>query len=116
MPSMNGSHEGPGDIILFTGAHGSGKDTSAAMLTESPYLGAVRHVRYTTRPPAEREVDGETYHFVSREKFDELQAQNFFLDAVRNPVAISGVARQALARDVQNNRFTCLTMNVPEAL
>src|SRR5687767_4968253 len=116
MKSWNGAQEGQGDILLFTGPHGAGKETSLNMLAESPYLGAVRHVRYITRPPAENEVDGQAYHFVSHETFDELTAQDFFLDTMANPVAISGVARQALQRDVRENRFVCMSMNVPEGL
>lgn len=105
----------PGEIIIFAGPHGSGKDTIEAAFTASQ-LGAIRHVRFSSRPQATGEVEGQTYHFVSQEEFDTLAAGGFFLDHVRNPASCGGVSRDGLANDLQVNRFTSLTMNLKEGL
>lgn len=76
----------PGEVIIFAGPHGAGKDTLEAACTSS-LPDATRHVRYTNRDQAPGEIDGQTYHFVSQEEFDKLIEEDFFFDYVRNPLA-----------------------------
>ncbi|NND72122.1 MAG: guanylate kinase [Rhodothermales bacterium] len=66
-------------IIVLTAPSGAGKTTIAR--------GAIKllpHLRFsvsaTTRPIRDYEVDGKDYHFVSRERFDELVATGAFLE------------------------------------
>lgn len=108
-------HESPGEIIIYAGAHASGKDTLEAAFTASR-PDAVRHVRFTTRDRAPDEIDGQTYHFVSSEQFETLAEQDFFIDYVRNPVSCGGVSRANLITDVRNHRYTSLTMSLEEGL
>lgn len=55
-------------VFIISAPSGSGKSTLVRML-----LDAVDHVdfsiSFTTRPPRKGEMDGESYHFVSREEF-----------------------------------------------
>ena len=68
-----------GLLVVISGPSGVGKDTLIERLRErDPSL---RYsVSYTTRKPRPGEVDGVSYFFVSRQKFEELIAQGFFLE------------------------------------
>lgn len=63
--------ENKGLIFVVSGPAGSGKGTVVSLLRETtPKLGV--SVSATTREPRPGEIDGVSYHFVSREKFLEL--------------------------------------------
>jgi guanylate kinase len=68
-----------GLLVVVSGPSGVGKDTLIKRLLElDPNL---RYsVSYTTRTPRPGEVDEVNYFFVSRERFEELIAQGFFLE------------------------------------
>ena len=58
-------------VIIFTAPSGAGKSTLArAVMRNIPSVSF--SVSATTRKPREGEVDGEHYHFVSHEEFDEM--------------------------------------------
>jgi guanylate kinase len=68
-----------GLLVVISGPSGVGKDTIIERLLElDPNL--QYSVSYTTRAPRPGEVDGVNYFFVSRERFEELLAQDFFLE------------------------------------
>ncbi|MBD3360951.1 guanylate kinase [Candidatus Peregrinibacteria bacterium] len=60
-----------GKLFLIVGPSGSGKGTVINRFKKK-YPGFVYPVSYTTRKPRKNEVDGEVYHFVSKEKFKEM--------------------------------------------
>lgn len=62
-------------LVIIIGESCSGKTTAERLLRErgfSPIL------EYTTRTPRDDERDGETYHFVSRSVFDEMEHNHDF--------------------------------------
>lgn len=62
-------------LFLFTGTSGVGKTAIAYKLLEQmPNL--KRLVTYVSREPRPNEVDGEDYHFVTREEFEKKIANN----------------------------------------
>ena len=73
------SSETPRLIVVMTAPSGTGKTTVAErVFAAEPELGF--SVSVTTRPPREGEVDGEDYHFVSDEAFDQLVADDAFAE------------------------------------
>lgn len=60
-------------IIVLAGKSASGKDTLLNELIT--YTDARPIVSYTTRPMRDKEIDGVDYHFVSEDKFKEIQDQ-----------------------------------------
>lgn len=68
-----------GLLIVYTGASGVGKGTiMKELLRKNPNLRL--SVSATTRAPREGEVNGREYYFVTHERFDELIAENGFLE------------------------------------
>ena len=68
-----------GLLIVYAGASGVGKGTiMKKLLAADPNFRL--SVSATTRAPREGEVDGREYYFVSRERFDEMLAEDGFLE------------------------------------
>ena len=71
--------EKPGLLVVISGPSGVGKDTLIERLRElDPMLSY--SISYATRKPRPGEKDGVNYFFASRQKFEELIAQGFFLE------------------------------------
>lgn len=83
---------------MVSAPSGAGKTTLVNAIVER--MASVRlSVSHTTRPRRENEVDGRHYHFVSREKFQDLVAKGAFLehaDVFGNYYGTSREAVQAL--------------------
>lgn len=66
-------------VFIISAPSGSGKSTLVArLLNHVP--GLMFSVSYTTRKPRGVEVDGQSYHFVSREEFERMLANDEFLE------------------------------------
>src|ERR1039457_1280875 len=66
-------------VFIVSAPSGSGKSTLVARLLAS-VPGLMFSVSYTTRPPRGNEVDGQSYHFVTRQDFEAMLARNEFLE------------------------------------
>ncbi|MFC3531927.1 guanylate kinase [Vogesella facilis] len=68
-----------GTIFIVVAPSGAGKTSLvAALLQAEP--GVELSVSYTTRAPREGEVDGKSYHFVERSRFEGMIAEGDFLE------------------------------------
>jgi guanylate kinase len=68
-----------GDIYIISAPSGTGKSTIIRKLIKIvPAL--FFSISYTTRTPREREINGKDYFFVSLEEFENLVANNEFLE------------------------------------
>jgi guanylate kinase len=66
-------------VFIISAPSGSGKSTLVArLLNHVP--GLMFSVSYTTRKPRGAEIDGQSYHFVSREEFEQMLARGEFLE------------------------------------
>jgi len=68
-----------GKLFLIVGPSGSGKGTVIKALQQK-YKGFFYPISYTTREPREREKDGESYHFITKEKFKKMIEEGDFLE------------------------------------
>jgi len=70
----------PGSLFVISAPSGAGKTSLVhALLKLNPQIGL--SVSYTTRPPRAGEVDGQHYHFISREQFLEMAKRGEFLES-----------------------------------
>ena len=67
------------NVFIISAPSGSGKSTLVNhLLVSVPRL--LFSISYTTRKPRGQEVDGQNYHFVSREAFEAMLANGEFLE------------------------------------
>lgn len=69
----------PGLLVVLAATSGTGKTTVSHELVKK-WPRAIFSVSYTTRAPRSQEHDGEDYHFISREQFQQMIAQDEFLE------------------------------------
>jgi guanylate kinase len=62
-------------VVTITGPSASGKSVLEAALYKPPGSIFDRVISHTTRAPRAGEVDGVHYHFVTRERFEQLRAE-----------------------------------------
>ncbi len=69
-----------GDLFIISAPSGAGKTSLVKSLLQSD-LGLNLSISHTTRSPRSSEVDGEDYHFVSRETFQRMLNNGEFLES-----------------------------------
>ncbi len=69
-----------GPLIILSGPSGSGKSTVIRRLLEEKSLPLRLSISATTRPPRQGEIDGDHYHFWTREQFLAERAAGAFLE------------------------------------
>ena len=71
-----------GTLFIFSAASGGGKSSLAQALSKGDTdIGIL--ISHTTRDPRPGEIDGQHYHFVTGSEFEELVAQDQFLEHAR---------------------------------
>jgi len=84
-----------GSLFVVAAPSGAGKSTLVnALLAREP--GVCLSVSYTSRGPRPGEVDGQHYHFVSRERFEAMAANGDFFEYFVVHGDLKGTARQAV--------------------
>ena len=88
-------------LLVLTGPSGAGKDTVIAELVRNnPQMGRV--ITTTTRQMREGESEGSPYHFISREKFEQLIAEDAFLEWVEFRGELYGTQKQTFLDTMQS--------------
>jgi guanylate kinase len=68
-----------GILFVIAAPSGTGKSTVAQNVLER-VAGLEFSISYTTRPPRDGEQDGKHYHFVDPEQFEQMRAEQAFLE------------------------------------
>jgi guanylate kinase len=99
-----------GVLYIVSAPSGAGKTSLVkALLKTDP---AIRlSVSYTTRPPRPGETDGRDYHFVSRERFQEMLAEDEFLEHAEVYGNFYGTSKGSIARDLDAGRDVLLEID-----
>jgi guanylate kinase len=107
-----------GKLIIVSGPSGAGKSTVVRRLLETCPLPIELSVSATTRPPRQGEVDGREYHFVSKEKFQQLRAEGSFLECkeVFGRGDWYGTLRQSVDEGLQQGKWVLLEIDVQGAI
>lgn len=84
-------------MIILVGASGSGKSSIEKMLVEQ--YGMKNTISYTTRKKRENEIDGVDYHFVSRDFFELMMAEDFFAETGVYNGEFYGTAKKDCTKD-----------------
>lgn len=99
-----------GVLYIVSAPSGAGKTSLVkALLKADP---AIRlSVSYTTRAPRPGETDGRDYHFVSRERFQEMLAEDEFLEHAEVYGNFYGTSKGCIERDLDAGRDVLLEID-----
>lgn len=108
------TNEGRGILFVVSSPSGGGKGTLIQrVLKQVPNLSY--SVSFTTRAPRNGEVDGREYFFVSTERFEEMVANQEFLEWAHVHSKRYGTARQQVVREIAEGRDIILEVDVQGA-
>ena len=103
-----------GLLIVVSGPSGVGKGTIMR-----PFMERNPNIRYsvsaTTRAPRDGEVNGQSYHFVTKEKFEELIETDQMLEYARYSGNYYGTPRFAVEQDLAKGLDVVLEIEVKGA-
>ncbi len=90
------------NLFIIAAPSGCGKTSLVkALLGSSSKLSV--SVSHTTRKPRKGEINGENYHFVSKERFDEMIANNDFVEHAEVFGNMYGTARSNIKKKLEAN-------------
>lgn len=105
-----------GILFILVGPAGSGKNTLCNRLV-SEFAGTLRYsVSVTTRPPRPQEVQGESYHFVSREDFQRRHERGDFFESEEIHGNLYGTLKSSLLDGVETGQDLLLQIDVKGAV
>jgi len=104
-----------GILFIISAPSGSGKSTLVSQL-RTLVAGLEFSVSYTTRAPRGSEVDGEAYHFTTREEFERMIAAGDFLEWAEVFGNYYGTAVSALEHAKAAGKDLLLDIDVQGAL
>ncbi|WP_426450954.1 guanylate kinase [Paenibacillus sp. S-38] len=96
-------------IFVFTGPNGAGRRTVAQMSGST--LGVKQVISYTTRPPRSSEVDGQDYHFISRDEFKAAEEKQEFIEVIEIDGNCYGIKETDVAEQLQKFGAVYLVLN-----
>ncbi|MHC1786724.1 MAG: guanylate kinase [Christensenellales bacterium] len=104
-----------GMLLVISGPSGTGKGTLCERLLRSdPSI--VFSVSATTRKPREGEIDGVHYHFLSETQYDELLAQDAFLEHATVHGHRYGTLKSQVEQGIQEGKNMLLDIDPQGAL
>ena len=104
-----------GILFIISAPSGSGKSTLVDQLRRL-VEGLDFSVSYTTRSPRGSETHGREYNFVTRQRFEEMIADDAFLEWAQVFGNYYGTARSALALAAEHHRDLLLDIDVQGAM
>jgi len=110
---MNLPHGRLGILLLVSGPSGSGKTTlcqRAAKENTAKYA-----VSATTRPPRDGEVDGISYHFLSKEDFQNKITENAFIEHAEVHGNYYGTLKSEVISHLENGTDIVMDIDVQGA-
>ena len=104
-----------GMLLVISGPSGTGKGTLIKRLMEED-SSLVFSVSATTRAPRPGEIDGVHYHFVTNEQYDELVAQDAFVEYATVHANRYGTLRSEVYGRLEKGENVVLDIDVQGAL
>ncbi|MCU0956855.1 MAG: guanylate kinase, partial [Hydrogenophaga sp.] len=107
--------EYPGNLFVVAAPSGAGKSSLVKALMELDQR-VSPSVSHTTRAPRGQEVHGREYYFVSNETFDQMVAQNAFLEWAHVHGNRYGTSKAAIEQRMQQGADVVLEIDFQGAI
>lgn len=101
--------------LVIVGPSGTGKGTLIDHLTKKYPTQFGFSVSFTTRPPRKEEVNGKHYNFVDRSKFEQMIADNDFIEYAEVHTNLYGSAKSSLASMQEKGVIPILDIDIQGA-
>lgn len=107
-----------GKLIIVSGPSGAGKSTVVRRLMQACPLPIQLSVSVTTRTARPGEINGKDYHFVTKERFQELRTQDAFLECkeVFGRGDWYGTLRETVDAGLNEGKWVLLEIDVQGAI
>jgi len=106
----------PARLVVLSGASGSGKSTLVDRLLARGVFPLRRSVSATTRAPRPGEVEGVSYHFMSREEFEAVRDRGGFLESAEVHENLYGTPLGPIRERLDAGTWVVLVIDVQGAL
>ncbi len=103
-----------GKLIIISGPSGVGKSTICDEVVKRS--GAFLSISTTTREKGEGEIEGETYHFISKEDFEQKIKEEYFLEHAKVFGNYYGTAWQPVEEAIESGQIVILEIDIQGAL
>lgn len=103
-----------GLLLVISGPSGTGKGTICKELFKDE--GFVFSISLTTRKPRVGEVDGVNYHFVTKDKFEQMIENNGLLEYARVFENFYGTPREMVVDELNKGKNVVLEIDVQGAM
>jgi guanylate kinase len=104
-----------GILIVVSGPSGAGKSTLIEWFLREDGKSSFS-VSYTTRQKRDHEIDGKDYHFVSKERFEEMIGKDSFLEWESVHSYMYGTPKEEVLKILNTGKDTILDIDVKGAL
>ncbi len=91
-------------LVILSGVSGAGKDTVKKELIKR-MKNVISLPSYTSREPRPGEKDGDSYHFISREEFEQKIKENEFYEYDLHHNQYYGTSRKLLNEKIQSKKI-----------
>jgi guanylate kinase len=98
------------NIFIISAPSGCGKTSLVKALLESMSDLCVS-ISHTTRSPRPGEIDGENYHFVSKEKFNDMCSEGAFVEHAEVFGNYYGSAKKTIGKELEQNKDVILEID-----
>lgn len=108
----------PGKLVIISGPAGAGKSTVLARVLDQCPQPLELSVSATTRPPRPDEIDGVSYHFITKEEFLQRKDSREFLEwkEVFGLGDYYGTLRQTVTAGLNAGKWVVLEIDVEGAM
>lgn len=101
-------------LIVISGPSGSGKGTIIKeVIKKIPEL--IYSVSYTTRPKREGEIEGKDYFFISKDEFEKLIDEDFFIEWAKVYDYYYGTGKEFVLNNLNDNKDVILEIEIQGA-
>lgn len=108
-------HKKTGQLIVISAPSGAGKGTVITKLLENDNINRWLSVSTTSRAPRSNDIPGKTYNFVSKEEFENLIKEGYFIEYTNYAGNYYGTPKEKIKEKIDNGIDVILEIEIEGA-